>query len=72
MLELPEDWSSMCTELPTDDWELDPDAVVMRSLLGTGDFSEVYNAVLSRPVSVPGYTSQEVMTLVAVKLLQGL
>ena len=70
MLEIPEDWSS--TSLPTDDWELDPDAVVMQNLLGTGDFSEVYNAVLYGPVNVPGYTSQEVMAPVAVKLLQGL
>lgn len=68
MMELPEDWGSI--ELPTDDWELDPDAVVMQNLLGTGNFGEVYKAALTGPISVPGYTSQEVMSPVAVKLLQ--
>ena len=70
MMDLPEDWGSI--ELPTDDWELDPDAVVMQNLLGTGNFGEVYKAALSGPINVPGYTSQEVMAPVAVKLLQGL
>ena len=70
MTELPEEWGSI--ELPPDDWELDPDAVVMQNLLGTGNFGEVYKAALTGPVSVPGYTSQEVMSPVAVKLLQGL
>ena len=70
MMELPEDWGFI--GLPTNDWELDPDAVVMQNLLGTGNFGEVYKAALSGPVSVPGYTSQEVMAPVAVKLLQGL
>jgi len=70
MIHLPDDWGSI--ELPTDEWELDPEAVVMQNLLGTGNFGEVYKAVLSGPVCVPGYTSQEVITPVAVKLLQGM
>ena len=66
---MPDDWGSI--ELPTDEWELNPDAVVMQNLLGTGNFGEVYKAVLSGPVSIPGYTSQDVTSPVAVKLLQG-
>jgi len=63
------DWGSQVLEL--DEWELNPDAVVMQNLLGTGNFGEVYKAMLSGPVNIPGYTSQSVMTPVAVKLLQG-
>ena len=70
MIQLPEDWGSI--ELPTDEWEIDPDAVVMQNLLGTGNFGEVYKAIISEPITVPGYTSQMAMTPVAVKLLQGL
>ncbi|XP_065897318.1 uncharacterized protein [Dysidea avara] len=65
---LPPDWGSEVLAL--DEWELDPDAVVMQNLLGTGNFGEVYKAMISGPVNIPGYTSQSVMTPVAVKLLQ--
>jgi len=69
MGQLPPGWGSEV--LAFDEWELDPDAVVMQNLLGTGNFGEVYKAMLSGPVNIPGYTSQSVMAPVAVKLLQG-
>ena len=69
MGQLPPDWGS--EELALDEWELDPDDVAMQNLLGTGNFGEVYKAMLSGPVNIPGYSSQSVMTPVAVKLLQG-
>lgn len=68
MLQLPDDWGSV--ELPTDEWELDPDAVVMENLLGTGNFGEIYKAILSGPMGISGYTPE--VKPVAVKLLQGL
>ena len=59
--------------LPIDQWEMSPNNIVMdeTTFFACGNFGEVYKAALSGPVSIPGYTSQEVMSPVAVKLLQG-
>lgn len=70
MMKLPENQRDI--ELLSDEWELDPNAILMQNLLGTGNFGEVYKAVYGEPLSVPGCTSQELMSPVAVKLLQGL
>ena len=50
-------------ELPIDEWELSPDVVVLQEQLGSGNFGEVFKAVVTRISAGP--------TLAAVKVLRG-
>ena len=49
-------------QLPIDEWELSPDVVVLKEQLGSGNFGEVFKAIVTRTSAGP--------TLVAVKVLK--
>jgi len=49
-------------DLPTDEWELSPDLVVLQEPLGSGNFGEVYKAFVTR-------SSRLIVS--AVKILKG-
>jgi len=50
-------------QLPIDEWEKSPDVVVLQEQLGSGNFGEVYKAIVTKTSTGP--------TLGAVKLLKG-
>lgn len=50
-------------DLPTDEWELSPDLVVLQEPLGSGNFGEVYKAVVTKPAE---------FIVAAVKVLKGM
>ena len=49
-------------DLPTDEWELPPDLVVLQEPLGSGNFGEVYKAFVTKPSG---------FIVAAVKVLKG-